>query len=1486
MSNEPAGANGQSLAVDRLLAQFTNRAAAGEILNIEEFIKENPEHAVELRQHFRNVDLQKGQDGTQPPDVPETILKSDIDSDQLSDEANANTVVRGGTDSETSVTGPHRKNSGGSETHLEIPESFGRYAIQKILGQGAMGSVYLARDTQLDRDVALKIPKFGDMNGVDDEELQERFYREARAAATLRSPNICPVYDVGEIEGQHYITMAYIEGRPLKDFTKSKKKHSEKQIITTIRKLAMGLAEAHSIGVIHRDLKPANIMVDLKSEPVVMDFGLARRSSSDDVQVTQSGAILGTPAYMAPEQVAGDQAAINHQVDIYALGVIMYELITNEMPFKGNLMAILQQIALNNPTKPTDLRPDIDPRLEKICLKMMAGDQKQRYQSMNDVAAALQDVLKHPNRKQKQEAAKKTGPKPASIPTANDESNPALISVEQTQSYAEQLRKHKGKSRKPPKSSSKLSTRNSSDTSNTFKTKTMIAGGVGGLLLLLGIVFLVRVGKYDVQIELEDPSITLSVDGEKVVIDDDGKTIKLSSGKHKLKLEKDGLTTHVEEFTVTKDGKTALRAVVLNNKLDALLNGEKLPAMEIAKAKQSVSEVVSKVNLKTVLEFDGLDDYVTVPSIKYDGKTPLTIEVRLRSELPINSQIIKIQDETNPSLYLGWYINNDPVFTFYNHHLTGTDYVKASEFWDGRPTYIAAVIDPENNVTRMFIDGRELSSTSSDSHIAPSRRTGMSIGAELIPDPIHNFKGVIEEVRLTQSALYDKDYVPPASFESSSDTLALYKFDEGKGNILNDSSGNGHHGKIIGAKWVKDGGAAKSEPPVVDSGAYPGKFALSFPEREASHVDIPTLNSVLMNELFRNKNVNLTIEFWLNRDRNKISAHDHYAGWSDSYLFVRSAAGGAYVDGGEWGGRGAPPVGFYNTAAPTRTLKNEATWTHVAAVLVNPTECRLFIDGKLVDKKAAEWDWQGTNGPFQLMAQAAGLMGETRVSTTARYEKDFTPEFGFKADEHTLALYHFDEGTGNVLKDSSGNGHDGKIFGAKWVKVAGGNLARQNTATSLLDQRGMIFDSPETYAIVEELGMNLSEPFTCEMWTQPFDIKEPMPRFSRQAFRFGPVSFVNHHGPNHEEARWQLILSGDLTNTPHSDIKLAYIGQKSMVDTKNQRQHVALQWTDGLFTLYVDGQHQDYHVLAPGPVLLPPEDIMKAFLSVNTSSKLELSHVSLPNRHPYHGVIEQFRVSKGVRYQANFTPTQLSADSSTVALFNFDRRKDDILKDSSGNGHDGKIFGAKWVKTAEDSESTISGLRFDKNENVSITGFPEWEAEAFTFEAILTVEKMTGSIISSSGAYLAIAPTNVYLKVADGTEVNTRDFPLGAPVHIAAIYDKGEMLIFADGKLKERKSINAFKSKFIEFHFGDHGFKGTLHEVRISTSARYHQEFTPPAPDQNLAADEKTFALYHFDKDTGNILIDSSGNGHDGKISGAKWVGVEAVLSSDQVDTD
>jgi formylglycine-generating enzyme required for sulfatase activity/serine/threonine protein kinase len=274
-----------------------------------------------------------------------------------------------------------------------LPEIFGRYRILRPLGAGAMGTVYLARDTELDRLVALKVPRLSEDEQLAPHDLQ-RFLREARAAAALLHPNLCPIFDVGQVDGTPYLTMAYLEGRPLSNLVEPGLPLGQRQAALIVRRLAMALQEAHARGVIHRDLKPANVMVTPRGEPIVMDFGLARRDQTAEARLTKDGTLLGTPAYMPPEQVRGGTRALGPACDIYALGVIFYELLTGRLPFEGSVLNILGKILSEEPPRPSEYRPDLDPQLEAICLKAMAKKADDRYASMAELAGALAELLR------------------------------------------------------------------------------------------------------------------------------------------------------------------------------------------------------------------------------------------------------------------------------------------------------------------------------------------------------------------------------------------------------------------------------------------------------------------------------------------------------------------------------------------------------------------------------------------------------------------------------------------------------------------------------------------------------------------------------------------------------------------------------------------------------------------------------------------------------------------------------------------------------------------------------------------------------------------------------------------------------------------------------------------------------------------------------------------------------------------------------------
>jgi serine/threonine protein kinase len=268
----------------------------------------------------------------------------------------------------------------------EVPRRIGRYVIHRVIGKGGMGTVYLAHDLVLDRLVALKVPH---RRLARDPDVRARFLREARAAALFAHPSFCPIFDTGEVDGLPYLTMAYIEGGTLASAIVKGRPWDQRRAAEVARQLADALAEAHRRGVIHRDLKPANVMIDSRGALVIMDFGLAFRFRVEDTKLTAAGVLLGTPAYMSPEQAEGNTMTIGPRSDLYSLGVILYELLTGRRPFEGPMAKVLGMIAFVDPEAPSTLHPGLDRALEGICLKAMAKRPDDRFDSMDQFADAL-----------------------------------------------------------------------------------------------------------------------------------------------------------------------------------------------------------------------------------------------------------------------------------------------------------------------------------------------------------------------------------------------------------------------------------------------------------------------------------------------------------------------------------------------------------------------------------------------------------------------------------------------------------------------------------------------------------------------------------------------------------------------------------------------------------------------------------------------------------------------------------------------------------------------------------------------------------------------------------------------------------------------------------------------------------------------------------------------------------------------------------------
>lgn len=265
----------------------------------------------------------------------------------------------------------------------------GRYLIQSRLGRGGMATVYKAHDPQIGRDVAIK---FLHASLAEDEECHSRFLREARAAGGLTHPNIVVVHDVGEIEGRPFMAMEMVDGQPLADVLEKTKQLPIRDAVVMGLQLARALDYAHTRGIVHRDIKPGNIMLLSDGKTIkVTDFGIAHMDDAND-QRTQVGAVLGTPQYMSPEQTRGDK--LDGRSDLFSAGIVLYQMLTGERPFRGDsLVAIATKIA-NDPTPSvTAARPDVPPALRRVVERCLAKQPAQRFQSGKELADALIKVL-------------------------------------------------------------------------------------------------------------------------------------------------------------------------------------------------------------------------------------------------------------------------------------------------------------------------------------------------------------------------------------------------------------------------------------------------------------------------------------------------------------------------------------------------------------------------------------------------------------------------------------------------------------------------------------------------------------------------------------------------------------------------------------------------------------------------------------------------------------------------------------------------------------------------------------------------------------------------------------------------------------------------------------------------------------------------------------------------------------------------------------
>lgn len=543
---------------------------------------------------------------------------------------------------ETSRVGDSRSIPISSPLFSQLPVQLGRYRVIRLLGSGAMGAVFLAEDTQLERSVALKVPKVPKSGA---ENLLRRMKMEAKALAKIDNPHICKIYDFGIIDECHFIAMEYIDGEDLKSiFKRVGKQRKPIEAIQVTIQLAKALNAAHEKGVIHRDLKPENVMRKRNGQLVIMDFGLARQVQvSANAERTQGGAILGSAAYMSPEQASGRPELVDARSDLYALGVMLFEMLTGEWPFIGNAIEIMGQKATQKPPSPIQLNPVLPTELAQICQKMLARRKQDRYASCEEVIAALKgvDLSVVPEKPIAPSATAKTGSLPETARTVATLIDPQpfdflkdaedLAVVPSLAALQTRTRFPSGKKRQAGRGGAKN------------WRPWAIGGGLAGLALLFALLFL-QTKQGVLVIDIGDPSLSVHFDGNTISVNNDGRPIQVSpTAGHTLQVLQDGITVDggSREITLSRGETRTIKVSLIDGQV--AMNGERMSAIPHTQTNVPARNSIGQKQETTPVSLEEWLKGRDILTVKQDG-TAMFATIQEALDAQKDGQVVKILD--------------------------------------------------------------------------------------------------------------------------------------------------------------------------------------------------------------------------------------------------------------------------------------------------------------------------------------------------------------------------------------------------------------------------------------------------------------------------------------------------------------------------------------------------------------------------------------------------------------------------------------------------------------------------------------------------------------------------------------------------------------------------------------------------------------------------------------------------------------------------
>lgn len=1381
---------------------------------------------------------------------------------------------------------------------------FGDYVVLDKIGAGGMGVVLKAQHRRMKRIVAVKVLP---AKAMDSEAAVLRFYREVEAAAKLIHPNIVTAFDAGEHRGMHYLVMEFVDGQDLSDILSESGPLPIEHAVECTIQAAKGLEYAHDHGIVHRDIKPANLLLTKDGTIKILDMGLARltgeigqHDQTQDGQLTQSGQIMGTVDYMAPEQ-AMDTRTADQRADVYALGCTLFRLLTGQSVYEGDtVMKRLMAHQQSEIPSLCDKRADVPAALEQVFQRMVAKEPDDRQQSMNELVEKLQAAMS-PDR-------------PPEKRVSNEPSSDSAL----TEFFAH-LNEEKQQVATTPKAQQQTAV-----AEETVDYK----GGIeetGDRQPQVG-----EVGPID-------PVSTPEVERHTTVLAK--KEIAERSNQRKL-------------IWIAAIGGPLCVAGLLCIAMFLVDQGSDAPMQTT----QPTGDVVTHADtLNYALQFDGESSRVEIDTFAYDGNGPLTIEAFVTpSRFDGWSSIVSNKFDGGFDLAIG-HTNNQHLLILAHIQEWLEDQNRTVSRKSASPSaatidetfHVAGVIN--GNYLDIFINGERQNSVQLDGDYVPNTdpsRLLLTIGAS--PSATNGgrdfFAGTIDEVRISRIARYDHfGFVAPQPherFEVDDDTLALYHFDEGPGSkVARDATGK-HDGTIRNCKYVPvDDGSENSF--AFDQAGPPN--AMQF-NGTSSYVEVDSLSL--------DGTKPFTLEAWTTPESNRVGA----------LISQSSSSGGVMLRQnyeGNWELLFRDNEGWKSCAPGLLTGSRQ----HVAFVF-DGGDVRLFVGGEQVEHMPAVSGQIPIPADTKLRIGAGiqdnklglffeGTIDEVRISSVARYTEDFTllrPHERFEVDDDTLALYHFDEGPGSkIARDATGR-HDGTIHNCKSVRVDWPETpplanAPFDAATAKTHQQAWA----EYLGLPMEREVDLPGGATLTMILIPpgeflmGSDKEEQEKFLEEANAANhewAIERIPSEGPRHRvritrpfylgkyevtQAQWQAVTGSNPSEFKDNPTHPVEMASWNDVQGFLTRVNEAAPQQGMSFDLPTEAQWE-YASRAGSTTFWHFGDRAAAlqeygWFNANSSNKTHPVGRLQPNAfgiYDMHGNLWEWCADW---YAADYyaktpvdDPSGSSAGLHRVVRGGYwlDHAMScrSAYRDGSSPDYRSNRIGFRLAATIEGTNAIASdashanyGLRFDGQDDwIDIPSLQYDGSHPITLEAWVRLDRLDyGCVVAGFGPRpVALGHGRKHWginRIVDGDQARwiSADDPTpmaGESMHVAGIVDGDQLALFINGKQQERSPTAETMPRRIGeggFVIGgspptDPGwqwytsssFYGLIDEVRISRVARYTDDFTPPQPHKRFEVDDDTLALYHFDEGPGSKIARDATGRHDGTINNCKFVSVDS----------